>query len=215
MQQNIEVESKFELMAADFVALKDLGTIVRCIDQINVYYDCDWVLATLKATFRVRFSSGAAPVLTLKLPVTAHGSVRKMREFEYQLAAGRFLRAIAQQSEIDVNRSLPPDLGVLLLDVGVSRLQRLGWVRNKRYVIAVPNIGQLELDELALPDGQKVFEAEIETEDEEMRARLGNWLLAHAPGAHPSLISKFQRFREVVSSSLETRAGYWGSTDID
>jgi uncharacterized protein YjbK len=196
----LEVETKFELDASEFEQLKRSAHVAKCIDQVNVYYDRAWKLAELTATFRVRFSRGKPPVLTLKLPVSVAGDTRTMQEFEYCLAHRPCVRSVAQYPEIDVDRELPPDLGDVLLRLGVNRLQRLGWVRNRRYVLDVGGPGKIELDELRLPDGQTVYEAEIDTDDRTAQERLANWVRSAVPEARPSLVSKFQRFRAAVTA---------------
>lgn len=201
MGTTLEVESKFELDASGFDRLRDHGVVVRCVDQLNVYYDREWKLAEARATCRVRFSNGAMPVLTVKLPVSVELGVRRMIEFEFPVARRRYVRAVAQQAEIDVDRELPPDVGESLLNLGVNRLQRLGWIRNQRYVVAIEGIGELELDVARLPDGSTIYEVEIETPDEALRTRLAEWVLAVVPEASPSLTSKFQRFRAALTAS--------------
>jgi uncharacterized protein YjbK len=198
MATAMEVETKFELNAASFDHLKHVAQVKSCSDQINVYYDRAWRLANHAATFRVRFSKGQAPVLTLKIPVRNRDDVRVMKEYEYRVGGARHVRAVAQHAEIDVDRELPPDLGLALLRLGVNRLERVGWVRNQRFLLHSPEVGQFELDRLQLPDGRVVYEAEIESEDPQVHERFARWLRSEAPEARASRLSKFQQFRAAM-----------------
>jgi uncharacterized protein YjbK len=195
-----EVETKFELDAASFEHLMHVADVINCSDQLNVYYDRAWRLANHAATFRIRFSKGRLPVLTLKIPVEYSGEARVMKEFEYQLGGGgrRQVRSVAQHAEIDVDRQLPPEIGDVLLRLGVNRLERVGWVRNQRFVLRRADVGQFELDRLLLPDGQVFYEVEIESEDLEAHDRFAQWVRLEAPAARESRISKFQRFRAAL-----------------
>jgi hypothetical protein len=63
----------------------------------------------------------------------------------------------------------------------------------------------MELDELHLPSGQVVYEAEIESNDSDTHARLSNWILSLVPEARLSQVNKFQRFR----AALHDWEGAW------
>jgi uncharacterized protein YjbK len=193
-----EVESKFALDAADFDRLRHLAKVQRCVQQLNVYFDYAWRLANISATFRVRFSEGDPPILTLKLPVSAAGGIRVMNEFEYELSTEAYSPESVRHTEFDVDRQLPPEVGERLLGLGLNRLQYLGGMRNCRYVAEVEGIGDIELDEVVLPDGTHYYEAEIEESDLRRHQQLADWVRAAAPNARPSQLSKFQRFRDAV-----------------
>lgn len=196
-----EVESKFALDVEDFNRLRRSGRLQRCVNQLNVYYDQSWRLAKLSATFRIRFSDGSDPILTLKLPVSTPEGPRVMREFEYKLPNDAYSQEKLRHAEFDVDRELPPEIGEPLLGLGLNRLQYLGGMRNCRYIIVIENLGNIELDEVSLPDGTQYYEAEIEDPDAERHRRITEWLHSAAPTARRSHLSKFQRFREAVSAS--------------
>jgi uncharacterized protein YjbK len=191
MSESIEVESKFSLDASEFERVKSAAHVARCIEQCNVYYDWSWQLASLAATCRIRFVNGGAATLTVKLPVSEDAGARSMREFEYEVVDA----SAEEASEIDVERELPPDIGEILLFLGINRLERFGAMRNRRYLVEVNGIGTVELDEVSLPDGTKFYEAEVEEPNTLSRDRLVDWLRDAAPNAQPSYLSKFQRFR--------------------
>lgn len=190
-----ETQTKFEVDAADFEKLKGSARLTLCVDQLNVYYDRAGRLAGQSVTFRVRFSRSEPPVLTLKVPTAISREHREMKEYQYRLRAKPRMRSLAQYREIDVDSELPPDASAALLALGVNRLERVGWIRNRRYHLEVTGIGMVDLDKLELPDGATVYEAEIESGDGATRERLAAWIRSHAPEARPSLISKYQRFR--------------------
>ena len=194
--QRLETESKFELTPEAFERLKALGNIARQEDQLNVYYDAQWKLAEHSATLRVRFHAGARPVLTLKLPVSHAGSHRVMKEFEVVLSnkRGSCLRS-PRPNSIDIETQLPKQFRDRLRELGITQVQRVGWVRNMRVVVIIENMGQLELDRLELPDGSVVHEVEIESRSESVRNHLADVVCRYAPDAMPSKINKFQRFR--------------------
>jgi uncharacterized protein YjbK len=199
MPSSTEIESKFSLNADEFDRVRHSAKIQQCVKQLNVYFDKSWRLANLSATFRLRFSEGSAPMLTLKLPVSTHAGPRVMREFEYELPMGTYSQETIQ-SGFDVDRDLPPEVGERLLALGLNRLQYLGGMQNCRYIIVVDDLGSLELDDVSLPDGTHYYEAEIEDPDLERHQRLADWLHRAAPSARRSHVSKFQRFREAVST---------------
>jgi uncharacterized protein YjbK len=197
--QRIEHESKFELPADGFERLKSAGRIAKCEEQLNVYYDQNWVLADHAATLRVRFPAGDVPVLTLKIPVSQSGAKRVMKEMEVSFDPNSAPPlASPRPSVIDVEHELPNYLATYVLALGVRRLYRVGWVRNTRLVVDVESCGQLELDRLELPDGKVVYEAEIESADDEQQKRLARFVCQNVPEARPSQLSKFQRFRQAT-----------------
>jgi uncharacterized protein YjbK len=199
MQQQLEVETKFELTADGFRELQAIGRICGKQDQLNVYYDADWKLAESSATLRIRFSCSSEPVLTLKVPVSRSGAVRVMQEFEIGLVSHRSTLCRSKRpTAIDVERELPSELGDSLMCLGVYHVRRVGWVRNTRLAIEVSEVGRIELDRLELPDGSIVHEAEIETNSDWAQQRLAELVCNHAPEAKPSTINKFQRFRQAA-----------------
>jgi uncharacterized protein YjbK len=198
---HLEVETKFELTAAGFERLKSAGSVSRCEEQLNVYYDAEWRLADISSTLRIRFFDASAPILTLKIPVAENGDQRVMREFEVALRPHELrLGRSCHPPRIDVEHELPQEFGEWLLVLGVKQVERMGWVRNTRVVLNVQSVGQLELDRLELPDGTVIYEAEIESRDDCVHERLARFVCRYAPDAKPSRVSKFQRFRKAVTS---------------
>jgi uncharacterized protein YjbK len=190
----IEIESKFELPPEGFEKLKASGIVERCEEQLNVYYDAEWRLANSSATCRVRYNGGSYPVMTLKVPVSQQGANRVMREYE--------VVTTGCPSRIDVDKELPAEWANVLHPLGVDRLNRVGSVRNTRFVVVVKSIGALELDRLELPDGSVVHEVEIETDDRSVQRQLTAFVFENVPDAKPSVVSKFQRFRHAAMSEL-------------
>lgn len=197
-----EVETKFELDAAAFERLKSAALITNVTEQLNVYYDCAWELAEHAGTFRVRFALGTRPVVTLKLPVSTIGRRRVMCELETtpdRCFGGRHLPS----GSIRVNAQLPEAFEDALTAIGISELSRVGWVRNQRWSLEVDG-DTLELDRLKLPNGQIIYEAEIDTPNTAAHLRLADWIKYWAPTAKPSEISKFQRFRIASSAPFDS-----------
>lgn len=195
----LEVETKFELSEGDFECLKSLGHVASCANQLNVYYDANWKLADSSTTLRIRFKDGADPVLSLKIPVSHDGLRRVMQEVEITLPRQRPspLRS-RHPANIDVERELPEEFCEYLRYLNVRHLERVGWVRNTRFVVEIENLGHIELDRLELPDGSVVHEAEIESGNDWMQQSLSDLVCQHAPQARPSTVSKFQRFRRAA-----------------
>lgn len=201
--QRLEVESKFELSAEGFECLKHLGRIHQREDQLNVYYDAQWLLADNSVTLRIRFIRGGDPLLTLKIPVSHAGYQRVMREFELRLPAHSAAPFHSPRPiSIDIDRDLPEQWRKHLLGLQVRQVYRVGWVRNTRLLLSIDALGQLELDRLELPDGSVVYEAEIETNSQSAQERLVELVRRHVPDAAPCAISKFQRFRQAATHAL-------------
>jgi inorganic triphosphatase YgiF len=203
--QHLEVETKFEITAADFERLQSIGRVSRREDQLNVYYDAQWTLAERSATLRIRFNDASDPVLTLKVPVSHDGVQRVMREFEVTLPRCHpSLLPSPHPTSIDVERELPEQIRDYLLCLGVTRVNRVGWVRNTRLVLEIADIGRIELDRLCLPDGSVVHEAEIETSSASVQERLARLVCSYVPAARPSSVSKFQRFHQAATSAASS-----------
>lgn len=198
-----ERETKFELTPHDYSVLLAAGRLSNEVRQRNVYFDRGWRLATLAATCRIRQSDDGSSVLTLKLPVYRTGRARVMTEYELPLSSEACFARL--RPEIDVEREMPLEMASALMMLGVSRLLRVGEVRNKRTVLEVPGVGEIELDELTLPNGQVVYEVEIEGHDLQVEEALVSWVLQRARSATPSAVSKFQRFRTALCESYEPR----------
>jgi uncharacterized protein YjbK len=197
MAPHTEIETKLELDEAGFERLKTLGRVASKQDQLNVYYDCGWRLADAAATCRVRFCGPSDPVLTVKVPVSHSGEQRVMREFDAPVGAGCEAAANVRR-RIDVRVDLPGPVSEALLALSIDFVERVGWVRNRRWVLIFDAIGEIELDELRLPDGTTVFESEIEADDPSVHEALATFIRREVPSARPSKLSKFQRFRQAV-----------------
>lgn len=196
MSSVTERESKFELEEAAFTAILERMKAAKVIDQETIYFDDSWRLAKLAATCRLRVSAEEC-TLTLKVPVQWEGDVRTSREIPLKLepATAAWLRG---SREIEVETQLPPELGEALLPLGVNCLRQVGKLDTRRYRIVVQDLGKLDLDVFDLPNGVRVFEAEIETEDAAAQGRLAGWLKVMAPTARPVRASKFERLAAVL-----------------
>jgi hypothetical protein len=101
---------------------------------------------------------------------------------------------------ISVEPGLPPEFSEHFRNLGILRIRRLGWMRNHRCLLALDEVGQVELDRTRLPDGRLHFEAEIEEPSEARHQALVSRVKAMAPSAKGTRIGKFTRF--VASLSL-------------
>ena len=187
-QSGLEVESKFELSEEDFHRLRDDGEVVECQEQLNVYYDAEGQLANSAITFRVRVIPGGTPRMTLKIPMECRGGTRHAIEIEAECARwipSRFL---------SVNADLPHELSAPLCERGIHSVQRLGSMRTTRWVVALADDLEIELDRVDLPGGRVFFEAEVEEAEAEKRQRTVEQLRLRVSAAKPSSVSKFERF---------------------
>lgn len=191
----LEVETKLELDADGYRRVLESGEAKGCVEQLNVYYDRDWTLADAGAGLRVRYETGAAPVLTLKLPVRGRAGPRAMREWD--LSRGEARRSAPRALEL--RRDLPEALRAPLLQLGIERLLRVGWSRNLRWRVRLDE-GVVELDRLRLPDGSVVHEVEVEEEDPARHTALVERLREIVPSVRPSDLGKFERFRRAVAA---------------
>src|SRR4051794_19262485 len=107
---------------------------------------------TTRVTFRIRLTPDALPEATLKLPVTQNGATRTMKEIEVFLVAPDRSAPVPHR-RLNVSRDPPSELGAEILRLGVRSLERVGRMRNTRYLVSVDAIGQFELDCTSLPDG--------------------------------------------------------------
>jgi len=187
-----ETEIKLELDAAGAERVVALGVVERRIQQLNVYYD------DASLTVRIRFTPGAPGLLTVKLPRSWEGFRRTMEEIEVELVAGVGGRGRSAPRQIDVERDLPRDLAETLRVHGYSRLRRSGWARNQRTVVALPGAATVEVDRLRLPDGTTIYEVEIETPDRVASDRAVAMIQQAVPGARPSRVGKYERFRAAL-----------------
>lgn len=197
MNRSMEVELKLELDGASFERLLTMGRLSKRIDQLNVYFDHDWLLADAAITCRVRVAEGCA-MLTVKIPRGRDGSSRAMLELEDVLPSERLaaLRSAGVlRSSVSLRDVLPNAIQEEIASLGVSEVACVGWTRTTRYVLSFDELGELELDRVRLPGGKIAYEVEIEHTDPSVRGRLAELVHQLAPEASPSSLSKFQRFR--------------------
>lgn len=193
-----EVESKWSIIKGDFDRLLSRCVVLRRFDQLNVYFDNDWVLANAGATCRVRFVPQGGVTFTLKIPVLWESDGAR-RSIEIESPAHSAFQRGFQVCRTELNFSLlNPELRSALSPLNVSVLRRVGWMRNSRHVIRLPSGWVVELDRFTLPGGEAGFEIEIEEEGLEKRAAILSELRSLVPAAVPSNLSKFQRFSEAV-----------------
>jgi hypothetical protein len=202
MVNKVEVESKLQLSRESFEALLKRGQVKKVVEQLNVYYDHDWLLAQNNATFRVRLAIGSMPSVTLKLAKSHRGHERVALEVERPPEMAFPLRPHwrAVSRCINVEKDLSLEYRNELLGLNLSFLSRVGWMRNRRHIVEFKPVGTLEADLVWLPNGEQFFEVEIETDDDSERARLVEFVCSVAPTCTPSLVSKFERFRRALSA---------------
>ena len=195
MAENRELETKLLLDEAGFEALKSIGRLEQRRTQLNIYFDSGWRLADSAITCRIRIEPNIGATATLKVPVADVSGRREMRELETRL--GRLDRGLYRHRFLNVATDLPPGWKEEVTKLGVKSLERVGWMRNTRYVLVFDD-KTLEVDRFSLPDGSVVFEAEIESTDLTTHEALTRLVLKLVPTAEVSGISKFQRFRAAV-----------------
>lgn len=211
---HLEVETKFQISHATFEKLKSLGSVVARSEQLNIYYDQRWRLAESSATLRIRFDRNSAPTLTLKLPVSVEEGKRSMWEFEFPMNRDlRYTLPSRHPISIQPTDGLPSELCESLLRLGITRLNRVGWMRTTRVVLLVENLGTIELDRVELPDKSLLCEAEIEASSGQEHDALVCWLRCNAPDAEVSRLSKFQRFR-IAAAARDVEAGSSPKMDL-
>jgi uncharacterized protein YjbK len=195
-----EVESKLTISRPDHDQLLKKCHVVKRIDQLNVYFDEQWTLADAGATCRVRCASDESPTFTLKVPLAwEEDGTRRSIEIEAPVhaACAQFsLFLMALDSE-----HFAPEVKGVLRQLNVSTLRRVGRMRNIRQVLRLPSGKTFELDSFSLPDGEHCFEVEVEEENDLKRRAIVSEILKLIPEAHPSQVSKFQRFTEAARRS--------------
>lgn len=200
VESSIEHELKFEIDRAGVDALLRAGEIDKTVEQLNVYYDSRWQLASNASTFRVRFVPRKEARLTFKAPASFVAGVRMSQEIE--ATASSVFRAsrcfLACRREIHVSKDLPEEFGKPLVALGVPTLERVGWMRNKRFVVRFQDAGVLEVDISKLPNGQEFYEVEIENDSPLARERLVRIVQSIVRDVRISNMSKFQRFRRAL-----------------
>ncbi|TSC29481.1 CYTH domain-containing protein [Corallococcus sp. Z5C101001] len=202
MQSKLEVETKLEISHLDFTRLLSDNLIKKTTEQLNIYYDFNWILAAASATFRIRIASGRPAVATLKIPLHTQNGQRTSREFETPAS-----QAIASCSHVansprklDVKSHLTPIFRDALLGLNIPLLDRVGYMRNTRHVLELVDVGCIEVDWVRLPDGRNFYEVEIEHDDLDLQRHLAHMVIKQAPSARPSTLSKFERFQRAVAA---------------
>jgi len=201
----LERETKLVLSAADHARLLSQFPVVECSEQLNVYYLDPDRLEEEVGYFRVRFSSSGQALATLKLPMGWRGEMREMVEVEQPLADLGPALYPRPPRWIEVASDLPDAFAGLLSPLGIVRLRRLGWMRNRRCVLDLSPHGTVELDRVVLPGGGLHFEAEIEDPHEERHLRLVERIRTMAPSAAYSRKGKVTRFLEEIERSTGVR----------
>lgn len=212
----IEKETKLSLSPEDYALLLEAGSVRERIDQLNIYLHDPARVAERGETFRVRFEAGRPPVATLKIPAGWRGEMREMVEVERPLAElgpGFYPRP---RRWIPIDDNVPEGLLEHLRNLGISRVRRLGWMRNLRCVIELQPHGVVELDRSVLPGGLVLHEVEIEHPVDEVHRRLVEKVRLLAPGAEFSRAGKFSRFLVAAGLVPWTGIGLEGlSTEED
>ena len=194
----IERETKLAVSPGDYDRILDMDPAVECTDQLNVYLYDPAKLVERRGHFRVRFETGRRPVATLKVPAGWRGDIREMIEVEAPLAhMGPQLRPWPRR-KVDPATNLPEEFLRHLRDLGVSRLRRLGWMRNRRCRMNISGLGQIEVDRTSLPGGAILYEVEIEEPDLGRHKAMVDEVCRVAPSAEVSRTGKFSRFLEMV-----------------
>lgn len=205
----IETEVKLTVSETDYRRLQRWGRVLACREQLNVYFHDPSRLQEGLGYLRVRFETERPPVVTLKIPVGWEGGVRRMVEMQGPLGImgpGLFPRPMRR---VVVADALPETMAGHFLDLGIQHLRRLGWMRNRRIILALGGEDEVELDRTLLPDGAIHHEVEIEGDDEGVREALVARVLELAPSAEISRLGKFSRFLEAIGGGLsgEVRPG--------
>jgi hypothetical protein len=190
----IEKETKLVLTQEDYERLLAAGPVLERTEQLNVYLHDPVRVGERGETFRVRFEAGKEAVATLKIPAGWRGAMREMVEVERPLAelGPGFFPWPKRWIQLDAR--VPEGFVEHFQGMGVTRLRRLGWMRNLRCLVELGPDGTVEVDRTVLPGGEVVFEVEIEHPVEETHKRLVERVRRLAPGAEFSRIGKFSRF---------------------
>lgn len=190
----IERETKLEVSSGDYERLLASADLQETRDQLNIYLHDPVRLREEAGYFRVRFEAGGEGIATFKLPVGWKGEMREMLEVERPLAelgSGLFPRP---RRWVSLEASGPEGLMEHFQGLGITRLRRLGWMRNLRHVLRWEGLGSVELDRTVLPDGTVHYEVEIDDPRSEVHQALVSKIKEIAPSASFTRIGKFSRF---------------------
>lgn len=206
----LERETKLTISPDDYLRILDGGRVLEVRDQLNVYLHDPGRLGEELGYFRVRFERGREAVATLKIPSGWHGDTREMMEVEHPLRELGSALYPWPRRWVAVDTGVPEGLMEHFQALGITRLRRLGWMRNLRYVVELGPagveelgsagavelelVGTVELDRTVLPGGAILYEVEIESARDETHRLLADRIRKLAPSAEISRIGKFDRF---------------------
>jgi len=190
----IEKETKLVLVPEDYLRIQRGGRIREATDQLNVYLHDPRRLTEELGYFRVRFESGRDSVATLKIPIGWRGEMREMLEVERPLSDFGSALYPRPRRWVTLETNVPEGFMEHFQALGITRVRRLGWMRNRRTVIGLGSLGTVELDRTLLPNGQIHHEVEIEHPADDQHQALVAAVRALAPSAEFSRTGKFSRF---------------------
>ncbi len=190
----MEIESKYALLEADFLRLLKGGRVLGVIDQLNVYYDDGRRISDISGTLRLRLFDKRAPVLTLKIPRWQQGAVRGSTELEIEV--DKRIPPVVMYA-----KDLPESVADALDALGIRRVERLGWMRNRRMRVEIAEGVVADFDRSALPNSRVAYEIEVESNDDAVHVTALSLIRDGAPSATPSGCNKYQRFLEALESA--------------
>jgi uncharacterized protein YjbK len=199
MMAQLERETKLVLSAEDYGRILEEGRLLASVDQLNVYFHDPERIDEMPGYLRVRFSSDTEAVATLKIPVGWSGGIREMLEVERPLREMGSALYPRPRRRIFLPHDLPTEFGSSFVDLGITQLRRLGWLRNLRCLMDLPPHGTVELDRAFLPGGEILYEVEIEAALDATHAALMERVRDLAPSARLSRTGKLTRFLAAVS----------------
>jgi hypothetical protein len=190
----IEKETKLVISAQDYEKLRWGGNVQQCRDQLNIYLHDPVRVRESLGYLRVRFESGRAPSATLKIPAGWRGDMREMVEVERPLSELGPALFPRPRRWVTVDTGVPEGFMEHFRNLGITRLRRLGWMRNLRCLLACRDLGTVELDRTVLPGGEVLHEVEIEHPVDEVHQALVEGVRDMAPSARFTREGKFTRF---------------------
>lgn len=190
----LERETKLIVLPDDAGKIRRAGQVVSCADQLNIYLQDPARLSEPVGYCRVRFETGAQPVATLKVLMGWKGHIREMMELERPLAELGPDFYPRPRRWVRIDSRAPEGFMEHFSALGIRRLRRLGWMRNRRWVVRLGTTGMVEVDRTVLPDGTVHYEVEIEHPSEERQLELTELLRKLAPSAEPTRLGKYTRF---------------------
>ena len=197
----IEKETKLVLTPEDQMRIREGAKVRECRDQLNIYLHDPLRLREELGYFRVRFESGSGPVATLKIPVGWRGEMREMVEVERPLSDFGSALYPWPRRWVPVEANVPEGFMEHFQALGITRVRRLGWMRNRRTVVELGSLGTVELDRTVLPNGQLHYEVEIEHPSQAEHQALVEAVRILAPSAEFSRTGKFSRFMTAIGLS--------------